>query len=204
MMLCCAPEGSGAKWSIMEDIPDYSGEKPSIPADRAQKLTMLIVEMAKLETMKIKLAAQLDQIDKELANYKTNLVPTLMMEIGQSLARTLGGIEVELKDIVVATFPQNEEKRARAFKFLEENGDDGIVKREFRIKYGRNSVEFAEKLAKLLREHEVEKHATIDVDWTIHHQTLLAYLRRKIEEGANVPLDAFGAFTQTVARIKGI
>lgn len=186
----------------MGDVPDYSGEQTAPPEDSMKRLTKLIVEMGQLKLECDELGMKLAEKQKELREYEENLVPMLMNEIGQTYVRTKSGIEVELKEEVRASFPKDEKKRAAAFRFLEETGDDGIIKREFRIRYGRDSIEWANKLHEELKRLGVANHATVEEDWSVHHQTLLAYIRGKLKEGANVPMEAFGAFVQSFAKIK--
>lgn len=185
-------------------VPDYSGEQTAPSGDSMKRLTRLVVEMGSLEIRKLELQSQISKLESELKQYQENLVPTLMNDVGQTYVRTKSGIEVELKEDVVASFPKDERKRAIAFRYLEDEGDDGIIKRQFVISYGRDSIKWANELAEKLREWGVEKHATIQEDWSIHHQSLLAYLREKLRQGANVPLDAFGAFVRSFAKIKGV
>lgn len=183
-------------------VPDYSGEKVAPSEDSMKRLNRLVIEMGQLELQKEELEEQLEKINKQIREYSENLIPTLMTEVGIDLYRTKGGITVELKEEVRASFPKDESKRARAFRFLEETGDDGIIKRQFTIQYGRDSIQWANQLHDELKRLKVEEHATVSEDWSIHHQTLLSYLRSKLKEGANVPMDAFGAFVQSYAKIK--
>lgn len=184
------------------NVPDYSGEEQTASEDSMKRLTRLVLEMGQLELEIEEIEENLKEKQKRLREYQESLVPSVMSEVGTDLYRTKGGIMVELKDEVRASFPKDEQKRARAFRFLEESGDDGIIKRQFVIQYGRDSVEWANKLHDELERLGVAEHATVSEDWSINHQTLLAYLRGKLREGANVPLDAFGAFVQSFAKIK--
>lgn len=184
------------------DIPDYSSEAPSSNDDSMKRLNRMVLEMGNLEIQKHELEAQLEELNKQIREYSENLIPALMNEVGTDLYRTKSGITVELRDEVRASFPKDEQKRSKAFRFLEENGDDGIIKRQFVIQYGRDSVEWANKLHDELKRLNVAEHATVNEDWSIHHQTLVSYLKGKIKEGANIPLESFGAFIQSFAKIK--
>lgn len=184
------------------EVPDYSGEAAPVAQDSMKRLTRLVIEMGQLEIQKQEMETKLESVNKELREYQENLVPALMGEIGLSQVKTQAGIVVELREEVRASFPKDDQKRATAFAYLEREGDDGIVKRQFTIRYGRDSIEWANKFHEELQKLGVAEHATIDEDWSIHHQTLLSYLRQKLKEGSNVPLEAFGAFVQSFARIK--
>lgn len=183
-------------------VPDYSGEAAPTNEDSMKRLTRLVLQMGQLVVQQEELEEELEEVQKQLREYQENLIPTLMAEVGTDLFRTKGGITVELKEEVRASFPKDEQKRARAFKYLEEQGEDGLIKRQFIIRYGRDSVEWANKFHDELKKLGVEEHATVDEDWSIHHQTLLAFLRSQLKSGANVPLADFGAFVQSFAKIK--
>lgn len=183
-------------------VPDYSGEEKTSSEDTMKRLTRLVLEMGQIELEIEDIEEKLKEKQKHLREYQENLIPALMSEVGTDLYRTKSGITVELKDEVRASFPKDEQKRSKAFRYLEESGDDGIIKRQFVIQYGRDSVEWANKLHDELEKLGVSEHATVSEDWSINHQTLLAYLRGKLREGQNVPLEAFGAFVQSFAKIK--
>jgi len=192
----------GGRLRDAPSVPDYTDEPQPASEDLMKRLNRLVVEMGKIEIEKEELEEKLEVLQKQLRSYQEDLIPAVMAEVGTDLYRTKGGITVELKEEVRASFPKDESKRERAFKYLEENGDDGLIKRAFEIRYGRDSIEWADKFRQMLRDAGVEEHAAVAEDWSINHQTLLAYLRGKLREGANVPLGDFGAFVQSFARIK--
>lgn len=183
-------------------VPDYSDDSPPPDEDSMRRLTRLVLEMGQLEMREHDLTQELESVQKQLKSYQENLVPSLMAEIGIKTLETKSGIVVELRDEVRASFPKDEEKRQRAFAYLEQTGDDGLIKREFSVRYGRDSIAWAKQFAQWLEETGVKEHATVEEDWSINHQTLLAYLRRQLRDGADVPLDAFGSFVQSFAKIK--
>ncbi len=184
--------------------PDYSGEdSPGEDESAAKRLTGLVLKMAQLEIEEGDLEYRLKETQKELRQYRENLVPELMAELGSTLFRTaLGGIEVEMKEELRASFPKEASRQAQVFAYLKETGNDGMIKREITVQYGRDSVEWAEQLVQKLEEWEVGKHATVQQEWNIHHQTLLAFLRGQLRDGKNVPMEMFSAFVQKYAKIK--
>ncbi len=107
-----------------------------------------------------------------------------------------------MQETVRAAFPKEESKQAVAFAWLKASGNDGLVKREVTVKYGRDSVEWADQLVQRLEEWGVSDHGVVEQDWSIHHQTLVSFLRNELREGREVPLESFGAFVQRRAVIK--
>lgn len=185
------------------DVPDYSGESSPASPDLMRRLNTLVLEAARLEMEEAKLEEQAKAIKQQLRTHKEKLLPELLAEMGMTSITTKEGIHVELKDEVRVSFPKSDQdKRRRAFAYLEATGDDGLIKREFVIQYGRGETSWAQEFSEKLVELNVAEHATVEEEWNIHHQTLLAYLKRQIKDGKPVPLEDFGAFVQSMAKIK--
>ncbi len=184
-------------------VPDYSEEPAQeSPKELKNRLVTLALKMAELELKEHDLEDDLKSVQKELRNYRENLVPEIMSEIGLNSITTDGGISIEMKEELRATFPKDGTKQAQAFAWLKESGNDGLIKREITVRYGRDSVQWAEELTQKLEEWGVGDHAVVEQEWNIHHQTLLAFLRGELKEGHNVPMELFGAFVSKYARIK--
>lgn len=184
-------------------IPDYSGEEIVAPTpDKLKQLGQLVAKQGLLELEIEDLEAQLKLKKKEADNYAENLVPALMAEIGMAYVKTMGGLEVELKESIRASIPQDPAKREAAFGWLHETGNDGIIKREITVRYGRDEGKFADDLMNLLKDNGVYDHAQVEHEWNIHNSTLVSFLKSELAAGHNVPLEAFGAFIQKRARIK--
>jgi hypothetical protein len=192
-------------------IPDYSDEVPAQEEQKEDAMTRLnrfVTQMAVLELERLELEVKLKSVEKDLKTYAENLVPEVMTEIGLTELKTKTGMTIELKEEVRMSFPKDPEKKARAFAYLKETGNDGLITREIVINYGRDSTEYAEQLLKTLEELNVKEHATVENTETTNHQSTLAFLRRQIKEAKEkgtletLPLDAFGAFIQKFAKIK--
>ncbi len=186
--------------------PDYGddlAQSAETSAEAAKRLTALVLRMAQLELEEGDLEYKLKETQKELRQYRENLVPELMAELGSTLFRTaLGGIEVEMKEELRASFPKDTTRQIQCFAWLKETGNDGIIKREVTIQYGRDSIKWADELVQKLEEWGIGEHGTLSQEWNINHQTLLAFLRRELKDGKNVPMEVFSAFVQRYAKIK--
>lgn len=184
-------------------MPDYGEDAaPETAAETHARLQGLVLKMAQLELEEGDLTTKLESVQQELRRYRENLVPELMSELGVEVIRTRGGIHVEMKEELRAAMPKDSPRQARAFAWLKETGNDGMIKREITVQYGRDSTEWAEQFLLQLEELKVGEHATIQQEWTVNHQTLLAFLRGELREGRNVPMEVFSAFVQKYAKIK--
>jgi len=182
-------------------VPRYD-EEVAPREDGMRRLQALVLQMSVLELKKLDLEADLEKTQKELRVYSESLVPEMMSELGVTLMRTAGGAEVELKEDLRASFPKDEGRQAQAFAWLRQSGNDGIIKREITVQYGRDSTEWADQLVLALEKMGVSEHGVVTQEWNIHHQTLLSFLRTEIKEGRPVPMEAFGAVIQRMAKIK--
>lgn len=184
-------------------IPDYSGEEPAEPSvDVIRQLGKLAAAQGLLELEVEDLEAQLSAKKKELAQYAEKLVPDLLAQIGLKSVTTRGGLHVELVEKVHASIPQDKTKRDAAFQYLHDTGNDGIIKREITVRYGRDDSKFADELLAKLEEMNVKEHATVEHEWNIHNSTLTSFIKGEIKEGKNIPLESFGAFIKKEAKIK--
>ena len=186
----------------MTNVPDYTDEEEPRDQNAVNRLNTLILEMAKVELEAEQLEEQLKECKKHLSVYRENLVPELMSELGMSELTTVGGIKVKMTTELRGSLPKDEAKRAVAFEYLKNTGNDGLIKNEFKITYGRDGAKLADALESTLKSLNIEEHATVLRNETVNHQTMLAFLRRELAAGAPVPLDAFGTFEQRFAKIK--
>lgn len=188
----------------MDDLPDYSKEEPEDQSEKRRAFGQLCVKMAELLIRKEELEEELKEVKKEHRKYEEDMVPEMMAEMGMASGSTIvteGGIKVKLKEEMRASFPKDEEKAARAMAYLKETGNEGLVKREFIIRYGRDATEWADGFAEKLKTMGIEEHGSVEESSAIHHQTLLKFLRDQLKSGKPVPLEAFGAFVQKTAKI---
>ncbi len=186
----------------MTEASEYADEIVVHDPNAIQRLGKMVAEMAQLVLQEEELEDKLKEVKNQLKQFQENLVPELMIELDLNDLTTKGGIRVEMREEVRASFPKDQDRRDIAFSWLKQSGNEGLVKHEFKIRYGRDSAQEVERLARLLEEHGISKTATVEQDQTIHHQTLVAFLKRELKEGHDVPLEAFGAFTQRFAKIK--
>lgn len=227
--------------SPVASIPEYDAELPTDP-DRLTRIGQAVAKMGRLELEVEDLERQLSEAKRKLNYYSEKVVPEMMAEAGTDRIRTTAGFDVEVVDVVHASFPKDPARQAPAFAYLTATGCDGLVKRQFTVSFGRDSTEWAEKFARVVapkkedveaweelrqrvvahlslddntlvmlerlwptavpRDARVSEHASVDYAETIHHQTLLKFVRDELRDGRPIPLEAFGAHVRATARIK--
>lgn len=184
------------------DYGDYADEQPSVSSDVLKRFGKLAAKMAMLELDVEDLEKQIVDKKHELAKYSGDILVEMMSEMGMKDVTTLGGLRVALHTDIRASFPKDVAKQEIAFAWLRKTGDEGLIKSEFTVHFPRDSTQRVEEFEKLLDDNKVADHAVVETGKTIHNQSLLKYLREQTEAGAEIPLEAFGAFLQRVAKIK--
>lgn len=180
---------------------DYSGHEEQQSQDQMRQLTALVDKLDNAEAICEQLEEQLKAAQQVARELRENTIPELMQSIGVKEITTESGVYVALKEEVRASFFTKEpEKRLPAYEWLRENHHDGLIKNQVSVQFNREQDQLAAKFVEYCRQFDVP--VNLEQKQEIHHQTLLAFLREQIREGAEVPLEKFGAFVQKFAKVK--
>jgi hypothetical protein len=135
-------------------------------------------------------------------------IPLLMSEIGIKEITLSTGEKVSIKDEIACSITEAREEAA--FKWLEDNGHDSIIKTEVIVYFGKGEFEKAVELRDKLADDE-ELDVTPLLTRNVHAQTLKSWLKQKIEleqsedkpeNDVAVPLELFGAMPYSMTKIK--
>lgn len=186
---------------------DYSDEQEAPTVDALAVVRTLVAQMNEAERQVDDLEEKLKQASAHLREYRENLVPTAMLDVGLTSVTTADGFAVELREEVRASFPSGDSeesalKRAMAFEWLRENGHSALVKNSISIRFSKDEQSWAESFYAALDRLGVRQHAEVERQETIHSSTLVSFVKEQLAQGSSIPLQAFGAFTQRFARIK--
>lgn len=167
----------------------------SAGGDLAQ-LTNLAEQQAQLEADIAKLEAALNEKREELRAVAERAVPELMDALNLAEFRTASGLKIEVSETIRASIPQA--TAPRAFAWLRAQGHGALIKRAIAMTFGKGEDEAADALAKRLEGEgfDVEDKASV------HPSTLSAFVREKLRDGAELPLELFGVHRQRVSKIK--
>lgn len=138
----------------------------------------------------LKLAQQRARVLRE------NTLPELMKEAGQEKLRTADGWDIELTETIRASIPVA--TKGEALKWLEENGQAAIIKRQIELAFGRDEGDKADRALTLVLEagfHPSDKQS-------VHPMTLAATIRELVEKGVEVPMQLLGAYVQSGVKMK--
>ena len=161
------------------------------------QLSGLALDQKIAEAKVEKVTEELRVAKEELALIAEIKIPELMDEAEMTDFTTRDGINICIKENFRASIP--EANKPKAFAWLAEHGHDNLIKREFKIEFGKNEEKWAKKFqAYLAKRKEPFK---LEVKREVHANTLSAFVKEQVGEGIDVPLDLFGAFRQRISKI---
>ena len=160
-----------------------------------------------LTTIRI-LSGQLDEMDSDVAALEVALkeakqvrktmaevtLPEIMNSIGMADFTMNDGKKVKLTTFYDAKI----KNKLQAFSYLESVGDQSIIKDTVTLNFERGDHEQANTIVDELTTQGVALKRKEDV----HPSTLKAYVKEKLESGANIPMEAFGVYIGNRVTIK--
>lgn len=133
---------------------------------------------------------------EELSKIKELHLPEALANFGLSEIKLLDGSKVTVKDDVYAGI--TEENREAAFSWLSGTGNEGIIKNEVKLPFGKGQDAEAKQLIDILN----DRGYSFTNSRGVHPQTLRAFVRKQLEEGKPIPMDVFSVHIKKVASIK--
>jgi hypothetical protein len=126
-------------------------------------------------------------------------LPEAMKEAGVSELKleSLGKKIVVTPDLSFS-LGKDGERKPLAFAWLEAHDFGGIIKTEVTSSFGKGEIEKAKKLYAQL----AKKKLPVTMDRDVHYQTMKAFLKERLSEGVDIPLDIFGINQYDKATIK--
>jgi len=174
---------------------DYSDLKTGPSEDSMTRLSALVEQLSAAEIKTTNAKSALDLAKRAEDEIAEKLIPELMDEIGLETVTTTSGLKVKVK--VTPRTSIKKENKGAAYKWLEDHGDGGIIKRSIGVAFTIEQQEEAKKLASSLR----GAFENVSEDMKVEPSTLKAHITRLVAQGENVPLELFGYFEQRRARV---
>lgn len=124
-------------------------------------------------------------------------IPDLMKQMGgmQSFALE-SGERVNLKSDI--DFHIKDEDKPDALKWLKKEGHGDMIKADYKISFGKGQGKQDREFMKYLKDIGYSYARSAGV----HYQTMKAFLRKRREEGANIPEKLFGVHDYSYVEIK--
>ena len=133
---------------------------------------------------------------EELRRKSEEELPSMMAELGVNSFELDDGSKVTVRDLYGGYI--SKPNRDAAYEWLRKNNYDDIIKNIIAVQFGRGEDQEAEKYLKILEGHGLLP----EQNTSIHPSTLKAWVKERMENGDQFPMDLFGAFVGQRAVVK--
>ena len=164
--------------------------------EELENISQLANEQLRLEAEVEAKEAQLKQLKEQLTKVSEVDIPSAFESIGLTSITLLDKSKVSIKEDVYAGITK--ENQEKAFAWLEETGNDGIIKNEVKCPFTKGNDSEAKELMLLLTEYGY----SYSISLHVHPQTLKAFVRHQLEDGLPIPTDVFSIHIRKVASIE--
>lgn len=175
------------------DYLDYA--QPQASGGELAQLQKLAEQQARAEAEVKDLEARLNKSREALNDIAQRQVPDLMDQIGITEFKTTTGLFIKIDEIIRASIPKA--RSAPAFAWLRANGHSALIKRVVSVAFGKGEDEKAEELHTMLEKLEFE----LEDNSSVHPSTLSSFVKEKLREGEDLPLDLLGVHRQRISKI---
>jgi len=140
-------------------------------------------------------------------------LPELMQELNIKDFTLSNGAKVEIKDVIQASVPsqgsidraKTEDQRVelqmlqqQCFEWLRAQGAGDIIKSNVEVQFGRNEDDACNAFTDELRERQIYYKRAVGV----HPQTLNSFIKERMSEGKEVPMEMFRVYAGRRANIR--
>tara|TARA_R110002124_G_scaffold25516_1_gene92452 strand:- start:324 stop:902 length:579 start_codon:yes stop_codon:yes gene_type:complete len=183
----------------MEEDFEKSIKDPLSKIDTKELGTIAEVakEIRDKELRILSLEVQLKDHKKELNKLTDEDLPQMLTEIGLSSFTLEDGSAVTIKQTYGASIRVDD--RLKAHDWLRENGHDDIIKNSVYCSFGRGEDD----QASAFQAFASKEGFPVEQKTEIHSQTLRAWVKERVENGEEFPMELFGAYIGQRAVIKG-
>ena len=193
------------KIDLLEDVAPSSNEIGAV-ADMAQRMLEIENEINRLDEL-------LKQKKQDLKMLAEQDLPDLMQELNIRDFTLSNGAKVSVKDVITASVPsqgaidraKDESQRAelairqqQCFEWLRDNKAGDLIKSNVEVQFGRDEDEACSAFAEELRERQIYYKRAVGV----HPQTLNSFIKERMSEGKEVPMEMFRVYAGRRANIR--
>lgn len=169
----------------------------SLPSDGAlAAVSQLANEQLRLEELLARKEEELRTVSAALTKVREFDLPNAMEALGLASFSLLDGNVVGIREEVYASI--TEEHRAQAFEWLENTSNEGIIKHEVKVPFGKGQDADSRELVSIL----TEKGYSFSDTRSVHPQTLKSFVRHQLADALPIPLDLFGVHLKRISKIE--
>lgn len=174
-----------------------SGGASAPPATLARitKTAQRIVELeADIEAMEEQTAAY----KKDLHKLKTETLPELMGAASMKEFTLTDGTEIEITEFCSGSLPKDPERRKKALELLVKYNAASLIKTQISLAFDRTDRARADKFMMQLTKAGYQ----FEAGEGVNAQTLAAFARERLRDGAPIDLDALGLYAGKTTKVK--
>lgn len=160
-------------------------------------------ELDELKAQAEELSKQLSEKNETIRILETETLPDMLKALGLKDLTLTSGAKISLYDIISASI--TDENREEAHAWLREHGHGDIIKNNVTLSFGKGEDEIAKKLVSHLlqmRESGHTKFGDLVQKEAVYPQTLKAFVKGQLGEGAEFPGELFKLYTGQAVQFK--
>jgi len=184
-----------SKEKIPYDYSEFQEDQASNTDDVLGKISKLADEMHDLDKKIAEQELKLKKLYSVRNQIAEEQLPELFNEVGMSELKTRSGLPLKLKNKVFTNI--SKDRKPKAIAWLDKNGQGGMVKRCVIIDFDKTQTEKVQALLRLIGKGWPNNRVELDV----HASTVKAFVKRRLEDGEELPLDIFGVHCVDVVEI---
>jgi hypothetical protein len=181
----------------MYDYDEHKAEARGAGDNILKQLSSLALDQKRAELEVAQAEEQLALAKAKLAHIAEHVIPELMDAAEMAEYTTKDGIKIKINEKVRGSIPKATE--AQAFQWLLDNRHDDLIKREFKIQFGKNEEAWAKEFEQDLQNRK--RPLAFDLKRTVHASTLASFVKSQLEAGVDFPMDLFGVYRQRTSVI---
>lgn len=182
----------------MTETYDYSEFKDGPGDNVLAQLSAMAMEQKQAEAEVARLEEELKKAQAKLKDLSEHKIPELMDAAEVKEFTTKDGIKIKIVEKIRGSIP--EANAPKAFAWLEEHGHDNLIKREFKIEFGKNEEAWARKFEADLKKRK--RPLKVRLKRAVHPSTLASFINEQLENGVDFPMDTFGVYRQRFSKIE--
>lgn len=183
----------------MSDLLNEMAKDAGAPAKDTSglaELKPLVDDLLKARQILDDLEDRVQEQKRIVQEFETKLIPDKCNELGLQSFVLDNGLKFELRRDYQASIPK--EKTHQAYTWLESNGFGDLIKTTIETQFGRGELDEARALQQALSERFGVQ---ADLKESVHHSTLKAFVRERMEEGEELP-DSISVFETYKVKIR--
>jgi len=176
----------------------YAAFKPEVGDNIIKQISATAVDLKDAQALVAALEEQMKEAKANVVHLGEKILPDLMDTAEMTSFTTKEGIVVTVSERIRATIPAKTQKDA--LDWLIDNNENGIIKRQFTIEFGRDDNQWADKFERDMAQRK--KALPCKRKSSVHPQTLAKTITTMLADGVDVPMELFGAFRQRFSTVK--